>query len=52
MHTFGGDSMDRRQLVVQRVREYFGERLDDVVEMVRQDRQDIRAGKNRRTCVT
>jgi hypothetical protein len=34
--------MDRRQTVVQRVREFFGERLDDVVEMVRQDRQELR----------
>ncbi len=35
--------MDRKQQVSQRVREYFGERLDDVVEMVRQDRQDMRS---------
>ena len=35
--------MDRRQQVSQRVREYFGERLDDVIEMVRQDRQDMRS---------
>lgn len=34
--------MDRRQLVVQRAREYFGERLDDVIEMARQDRQGMR----------
>jgi hypothetical protein len=34
--------MDRRQLVVQRAREFFGERLGDVLEMVRQDRQDLR----------
>jgi hypothetical protein len=34
--------MDRRQLIVQRVREIFGERLDDVLHMVRQDRQDMR----------
>jgi hypothetical protein len=34
--------MDRRQMVVQRVREFFGERVDDVVHMVRQDRQELR----------
>src|SRR5580692_1703527 len=34
--------MDRRQMVVQRVREFFGERTDDVLHMVRQDRQDLR----------
>ena len=34
--------MDRRQLVVQRVREFFGERVDDVLHMVRQDRQELR----------
>ena len=34
--------MDRRQLIVQRAREVFGERLEDVVHMVRQDRQDLR----------
>lgn len=34
--------MDRRQQVVQRVREYFGERVDDVLHMVRQDRQELR----------
>ena len=34
--------MDRRQLLVQRARELFGERLEDVVHMVRQDRQDLR----------
>ena len=34
--------MDRRQVIVQRVREIFGERLDDVLHMVRQDRQDMR----------
>jgi hypothetical protein len=34
--------MDRRQLIVQRARELFGERLEDVVHMVRQDRQDLR----------
>jgi hypothetical protein len=34
--------MDRRQMVVQRVREYFGERVDDVLHTVRQDRQELR----------
>jgi Trypsin-like peptidase domain len=34
--------MDRRQLLVQRVREFFGDRLDDVLPMVRQDRQELR----------
>src|SRR5881275_634923 len=34
--------MDRKQMVVQRVREFFGERLDDVLHMVRQDRQGMR----------
>lgn len=34
--------MDRRQQVVQRVREYFGERVEDVLHMVRQDRQELR----------
>jgi len=34
--------MDRRQLVVQRARECFAERLDDVIHMVRQDRQELR----------
>jgi hypothetical protein len=34
--------MDRRQLVVQRARDYFGERVDDVLHMVRQDRQEMR----------
>jgi hypothetical protein len=34
--------MDRRQVLVQRAREFFGERLDDVREMVRQDRQEFR----------
>jgi hypothetical protein len=34
--------MDRRQMVVQRVREFFGERVDDVLPMVRQDRQELR----------
>jgi hypothetical protein len=34
--------MDRRQMVVQRAREFFGERVEDVLHMVRQDRQDLR----------
>jgi hypothetical protein len=34
--------MDRKQMVVERTRTVFGERLDDVVHMVRQDRQDLR----------
>jgi hypothetical protein len=34
--------MDRRQTVVQRTREFFGDRLDDVIHMVRQDRQELR----------
>ncbi len=34
--------MDRRQMVVQRVREFFGERVEDVLHMVRQDRQELR----------
>jgi hypothetical protein len=34
--------MDRRQLVTQRVREFFGERVEDVLHMVRQDRQELR----------
>src|SRR5262245_26133330 len=34
--------MDRRQMVVQRAREYFGDRLDDVLHMIRQDRQELR----------
>src|SRR5262245_20926742 len=34
--------MDRRQMVVQRTREFFGDRLEDVVHMVRQDRQELR----------
>src|SRR5262245_49415886 len=38
----GGPDMDRRQIVVQRAREFFGDRLDDVVHMVRQDRQEMR----------
>src|SRR5437762_286479 len=38
----GGSCMDRKQLVVERTRAVFGERLDDVLHMVRQDRQDLR----------
>jgi hypothetical protein len=34
--------MDRRQMVVQRAREFFGERLEDAVHMARQDRQELR----------
>src|SRR5262245_1274017 len=34
--------MDRRQLVVQRAREFFGDRLDDIVHMVREDRNQLR----------
>jgi hypothetical protein len=34
--------MDRKQLVVERARAVFGERMDDVIHMVRQDRQDLR----------
>jgi hypothetical protein len=34
--------MDRRQLIVQRARELFAERLDDVLHMVQQDRQELR----------
>lgn len=34
--------MDRRQMIVQRVRECFGDRLDDVLHVVRQDRQELR----------
>jgi hypothetical protein len=34
--------MDRKQTVAQRVREFFGERVDDVLHMVRQDRQELR----------
>jgi hypothetical protein len=34
--------MDRRQMIVQRTRELIGERTDDVLHMVRQDRQDLR----------
>jgi hypothetical protein len=34
--------MDRRQMVIQRVRECFGDRVDDVLHMVQQDRQELR----------
>lgn len=34
--------MDRRQLVAQRAREFFAERLDDVLHMIQQDRQEMR----------
>jgi hypothetical protein len=34
--------MDRKQMIVQRVREFFGDRLDDVLHIVRQDRQGLR----------
>ena len=34
--------MDRRQMLVQRVRDFFGERVEDVLHMVRQDRQEVR----------
>jgi hypothetical protein len=35
-------AMDRRQTVVQRARDFFGDRLDDVLHMVREDRQTMR----------
>src|SRR5262245_24217413 len=38
----GGFCMDRKQLVVERTRTVFAERLDDVLHLVRQDRQDLR----------
>jgi len=34
--------MDRRQMLVQRTREYMTDRLTDVLHMVRQDRQEMR----------
>ncbi len=34
--------MDRRQLIAQKARELFAERLDDVLHMVRRDRQEMR----------
>jgi hypothetical protein len=30
-------------MIVQRVREFFGDRLDDIRDMVRQDRQELRS---------
>src|SRR2546423_2639485 len=38
----GGPDMDRRLLVVGRAREFFGDRLEDVLHMARQDRQELR----------
>src|SRR5215813_9681237 len=35
-------AMDRRQMLVQRAREFFGDRLDDVLYLVQKDRQDLR----------
>lgn len=34
--------MDRRQMVVQKARELFGERLEDALHVLRQDRQEMR----------
>jgi hypothetical protein len=34
--------MDRRQMIAQRTRELFGDRLEDVLHIVRQDRQELR----------
>jgi hypothetical protein len=34
--------MDRRQMLVQHAREFFGERIEDVLHNIRQDRQDLR----------
>lgn len=34
--------MDGKQLIVQRTREFFGDRLDDLLHLVRQDRQELR----------
>jgi hypothetical protein len=34
--------MDRRQMIVQRAHELFGERVDDVLHGLRQDRQELR----------
>jgi len=34
--------MDGKQLIVQRAREFFADRIDDVLHMVRQDRQGMR----------
>jgi hypothetical protein len=33
--------MDRKQMIVQRAREFFAERFDDVIHMVQQDRQEL-----------
>jgi hypothetical protein len=35
-------NMERKQVIVQRAREFFGQRLDEVVQMVQQDRQELR----------
>jgi hypothetical protein len=35
-------TVDRKQVLVQRAREFFGDRLDDVLRMLRQDRQALR----------
>src|SRR5262249_24516426 len=37
-----GFIMDRRQLIAQRARDLFGDRLEDVRHMVRQDREEMR----------
>ena len=34
--------MERKQVIVQRAHEFFGDRLDQVLRMVQQDRQDLR----------
>ncbi|HVS40043.1 MAG TPA: trypsin-like peptidase domain-containing protein, partial [Gemmataceae bacterium] len=34
--------MDRRQMIIQRVREIFGDGVDDLLHIVRQDRQEMR----------
>ena len=34
--------MDRKQMVVQRVRDFFGDRVEDVIHMVWQDRNGLR----------
>jgi hypothetical protein len=34
--------MDRRLMIAQRVRDFFGERADDVLHMARQDREELR----------
>ena len=34
--------MERKQLIVQRAREFFGQRLDEVLHRVQQDRQELR----------